>query len=158
MSLGLWISLPPPWLPVALNTQGIYTVHFQSLWECAVTPWGWGVGGRNKFGSRIYLKACYGVHFSDPSLVFRSSRVSLLRLFLRNGTVKTNMYKLCCTWVSNSIGYKCGKISGIFHLSSFLLFIFVLCSARCSWSGWFTSDRLHFSGFCTHFDLHFNSD
>lgn len=66
--------------------------------------------------------------------------------------MKTNMYKLCCTWVSNSIGYKCGKISGIFRLSSFFLFIFVLCSARCSWSGWFTSDRLHFSGFCTHFD------
>lgn len=52
-----------------------------------------------------------------------------------------------------SAGYRRGGAPGFLHSSSFLPFIFVLCSALVKLECLVSSNRLSLSGFCTHFGL-----
>lgn len=130
MVSGLWMrTTPTPLMPGSqelsvLRASAEYTsdsyesVSYPSLRR-----------GRNKFWARAHLEARHWVHsliclwFSEvpESAYWDCPKGIPLR--------KTNRCKLCCTGYVTVLVINVVKCD-IFHLSSFLLFIFVLCSAR----------------------------
>ena len=150
-AFGPWTT-PAPLLPSSqvLNTWDLCRVHFRFLreWVMPLTC----VGGRDKFGVRGSQEAWHGVHFS--TCVWFSEVCVSARWDCPKGRPPRKHRLQALMYLSDNTGYKHGRTSGFFHLSWFLLFIFVFCSAWWNWSVWFPETDFSLSGFCTHFVLH----